>query len=83
MHEFGLAKDIVRRAVREAEESRGARVEALHIVMGSEQYVDREALALGIGAASRGTLAEGATVRFSDGSGSGVVLESVQVGGVR
>ncbi|HEU0021098.1 MAG TPA: hydrogenase/urease maturation nickel metallochaperone HypA [Dehalococcoidia bacterium] len=82
MHESGLARDIVRRAVREAEGCRGARVLALHIVMGTETYVDREALALGIDAASQGTLAEGATVHFTEGSGSGVVLESIQVGEV-
>jgi Zn finger protein HypA/HybF involved in hydrogenase expression len=83
MHEFGLARDIVRRAVREVAQCRGARVEALYIVMGAEQYVDREALALGIGAASQGTLAEGATVHFSEGSGSAVILESIQFGGVQ
>jgi Zn finger protein HypA/HybF involved in hydrogenase expression len=79
MHEFGLARDIIRRALREVEEGRGARVEALHIIMGPDHYADREALALGIGAAARGTLAEGATVRFTEGSGGGVVLESIQI----
>ena len=79
MHESGLARDIVRRGVREAEGCRGARVEALHIVVGGEQYVDREALALGINAASQGTLAEGAVVSFAEGSGNGVVLESIQI----
>jgi hypothetical protein len=47
--------------------------------MGPDHYADREALALGIGAAARGTLAEGATVRFTEGSGGGVVLESIQI----
>lgn len=79
MHEFGLAKDIVCRAVQEAERCQGARVEVLHIALGGEQYVDKESLALGIAAASQGTLAAGATVHFTEGSGGGVVLESIQV----
>jgi len=83
MHELGLAKDIIRRAVREAERCRSGRVEALHIVMGEEQHADRESLALGIAAASKGTLAEGATLHFTEGSGGGVVLESIQVEEVR
>ncbi len=79
MHEFGLAKDIVRRAVREAEELRCTRVEALHIILGSDQHVDRESLALGVAAAAQGTLAEWATVYFTEGSNGDVVLESIQV----
>jgi hypothetical protein len=47
--------------------------------MGPDRYIDRESLALGIGAASQGTLAEGATVSITEGSGGGVVLESIQI----
>lgn len=79
MHELGIARDIVRRAVEEAARHKAARIQVLHISLGPEDFASREALAFGIEAASQGTLAEGAGVSITDVREGGVVLEAIEL----
>lgn len=76
MHETGLARDLVTRAL--AEIPPGERVKAVRIGLGPGE-VDAEALRFSIEALCRGTAAEGAEVIATPVDRPGVLLESLDV----
>ena len=77
MHEYSLAKDIVRRALREVQGRE--RVVSFGIVIGEEEHIAPDALSLGVASVSFNTAAEGATVHLRRIPGAGVLLESVEM----
>ena len=79
MHELGIARDIVRRAVEEAERQKAMRIQMLHITLGPQALAYSEALSFGIQAASQGTLAEGAGVCITESQEGGIVLEAIEL----
>jgi hydrogenase nickel incorporation protein HypA/HybF len=79
MHELSLAKDIVQRAIKEAENQAAKRVDAVTVRIGLEEHFSPEALTFSIQAASKGSVAEGAQVRIKIVREDGVVLESIDI----
>lgn len=79
MHEYGIARDIVRQAVAEAQKCGATRINTLRLVLGSLEYVDQETLAFGIQAAACDTIAEGAELEITKADGKGIVLEQIEV----
>lgn len=78
MHEHAVAKDIVRRALREVD-GVSKRIASLSISVGSDEHIDPEALSFGITVASVETAAEGADVQVRATPGEGVLLETIDV----
>ena len=78
MHEYGIARDIVRQAVAEAERCGAERIVTLHLKVGLD-VVDLAALSFGIQAAAHGTVAEGVAVDITNKGGPGIVLASMEV----
>lgn len=78
MHEYCIARDIVRRALGEAGRCGAERVTALRLNVGPD-VVDREALSFGIQAAAHTTRAEGVAVKIMNNVGPGIVLESIEI----
>jgi Zn finger protein HypA/HybF involved in hydrogenase expression len=79
MHEYGVARDIVRQALTQAEACGASRVTGLRIGVGPGENIDREALAWSIRAAASGTLAEGVALEIADAGPAGLVLESIEL----
>ena len=79
MHEYGIARDIVRQAAAEAKGCGAGRITALRLRVGPGAAVDLEALIFGIQAAASGTVAEGAVVELAEAPGSGIILVSLEV----
>ena len=77
MHERSLAKDIVRRALREVKTQE--RVTSLNIVIGEDEHVAAEALSLAVVDVSLNTAAEGTAVHLRGIPGRGVLLETVEI----
>lgn len=79
MHEFGIARDLVRQALAEAENCGASRITALHIGVGATEAIDWDTLLFSIRAAAVDTLAQGVTVEIRKEPGTGVILESIEV----
>jgi Zn finger protein HypA/HybF involved in hydrogenase expression len=79
MHEYGIARDLVQRAVAEAQGCGASRITTLHLAVGSLESLDRDALAFGVQAAAHDTIAEGVAVVISKAEGKGIVLEDLEI----
>lgn len=77
MHELAIAKDIVRRALVEAEHAPS--VTAIHIALGPDGEYNRDALSFSLTVAAQGTPMEGALILISESHAGGVVLNGVDV----
>ncbi len=80
MHEFGLAKNIVGRAIEEAQRHEANQVSSMRIPLGTEEHFSKEALEFAIQAVCIDTVAEEASVHVVETPGEGVVLKSVDLG---
>ncbi len=76
MHELGVARRIVRRAL---EAARGDELATLRLRLRPEGGFEAGALELSLRAAAAGTPAEGAAIEIRAAESGGVALESVAV----
>ena len=79
MHEYGIARDLVRQAVAEAQGCGATRITTLHLGVGLLESMDREALVFGVQATAQDTIAEGVAVVISKAEGKGIVLEDMEI----
>jgi hydrogenase nickel incorporation protein HypA/HybF len=78
VHEIGIALALIETAERSAAGAGLRRVRRLHVELGAGAGLSPSALALALEAVARGTLAEGAEVRFS---GPGAAREADEAHG--
>ena len=85
MHEFGLMRDVVRIVEEKGREAGAERVVSITLRVGALAAADPEHLRAHFVEAARGTLAEGAELRFrqtsdlSDPDAQGIMLQALEV----
>lgn len=79
MHEQGIAKGLVKRAVAEAVGRGSSKVAGLNILLGPMGFVAKDALVLAVEWESMGTRIEGVEIRVTETAKGGIVLESIEL----
>lgn len=78
MHSFGMAKDILRTVLTEADKHNGERIEAICIKVDEHDFSEAESLQFCMeGLAKKGTLAEGARIEIELADAAMIDLPSV------
>ncbi len=79
MHEQGIARGLVKRAVTEAADHGSNQVAGLNILLGPLGFATKEALIWAVERESLGTRVEGADIRVTETVQGGIVLESIEL----
>lgn len=64
MHSYGMAQNILKAAVSEAEKHEAKRIEAICIKLGEMDFAEADSLEFCLEAMARGTVAEGAKIQI-------------------
>ena len=77
MHSFGMAKDILRAVLTEADKHNGERIEAICIKVDEHDFSEAESLQFCLEGLAKGTLAEGARMEIELADAAMIDLPSV------
>lgn len=80
MHELGIAQDILKVALTEAEKHNGRRISTLHVKLGEASHIEPASLEFCLEAMARGTIAEGARIEIEPVEASReITLDSLEL----
>ncbi len=79
MHEQGIARDLVKKALEEAAADGSCQISGLNILLGPMGFAAKNSLESALRQAMLGTEAEGAHVNVKETGDGGIVLESIEV----